>query len=191
MADKWFLELDFGTEPLRRLTLKLDAYHRLAKEIRITTPILIWTTTSRREARIREVLTEALRHLDQPARVPVATTAANLAEHHQHLDATLVRWLPLTQAGIGRLTLGQLAAVRPRPAGAPRRRRPPVACSLALRRSPSVVPPPRARGPSGRTRHISSARLGLTDDRCRWTKPPGRGPRRRLPGESVDALPVV
>ncbi len=110
---EWFVELDFGTEPLRRLAFKLDAYHRLAKETRIITSVLIWTTTARREARIREVLTEALRHLDQPARVPVATTAADLAEPDQHLDATLVRWLPLTRAGLGRLGLGQLSVVWP------------------------------------------------------------------------------
>ncbi|WP_308128311.1 replication-relaxation family protein [Frankia sp. CiP3] len=48
---EWFLELDYGTEPLRRLALKLDGYHRLAKETMIITPILIWTTTTRREAR--------------------------------------------------------------------------------------------------------------------------------------------
>ncbi|WP_239393609.1 replication-relaxation family protein [Frankia sp. CiP3] len=110
---EWFVELDFGTEPLRRLALKVDAYHRLAKETRITTPILIWTTTTRREVRIREALVDALRHLDQPARVPVATTAADLAEPDQHLDATLVRWLPLTRAGAGRLGLGQLSLVWP------------------------------------------------------------------------------
>jgi hypothetical protein len=84
------------TEALRRLTFKISGYDRLAKETRIHTPVLIWTTTLRREARLREVLAETLRNLDDPVRVPVATTAADLAEPDQHLDATLTRWLPLT-----------------------------------------------------------------------------------------------
>jgi len=91
---EWFLELDFGTEALRRLTFKIDAYDRLAKATRIITPVLIWTTTLRREARLREVLAEALRNLDDAARVPVATTAADLAEPDQHLDATLTAGYP-------------------------------------------------------------------------------------------------
>lgn len=110
---EWFVELDFGTEPLRRLALKVDAYHRLAKATRIHTPVLIWTTTTRREARIRDVLAEALRHLDQPERVPVATTAADLAEPDRHLDATLRRWLPMNQTGTGRYTLGHLVGLWP------------------------------------------------------------------------------
>jgi len=110
---EWFLELDFGTEALRRFTFKIDAYDRLAKATNIHTPVLIWTTTLRREARLREVLAEALRNLDYPARVPVATTAADLAEPDQHLDATLTRWLPLTRPATGRLSLGQLAGLWP------------------------------------------------------------------------------
>ncbi len=42
---EWFLELDFGTETLRRLTFKINAYDRLAEATNIHTPILIWTTT--------------------------------------------------------------------------------------------------------------------------------------------------
>jgi hypothetical protein len=114
---EWFLELDFGTEPLRRLTLKIDAYRRLAQETQIMTPVLIWTTTARREARIREVLAEAFRTFD-PGWVPVATTAADLAEPDQHLDATLHRWLPMNRATPGRITLGQLTALWPYQGGA-------------------------------------------------------------------------
>ncbi|ADP78935.1 replication-relaxation family protein [Pseudofrankia inefficax] len=110
---EWFLELDFGTETLRRLTFKINAYDRLAEATNIHTPILIWTTTVRREARLREVLTEALRGLDHPARVPIATTAADLAEPDEHLDATLTRWLPLARPGTGRLSLVQLASLWP------------------------------------------------------------------------------
>ncbi|KQC35385.1 replication-relaxation family protein [Frankia sp. ACN1ag] len=109
---EWFLELDFGTEQLRRLTFKLDAYQRLARETNILTPVLIWTTTLRREARIREVLAGAFRNID-PRLVPLATTAADLAEPDQHLDATLPRWLPMNQPGTGRYTLGQLVALWP------------------------------------------------------------------------------
>nr|MDT0663518.1 replication-relaxation family protein [Micromonospora sp. DSM 115978] len=110
---EWFLELDFGSEALRRLTFKIVAYERLAKTTNIHTPVLIWTTTLRREARLREVLADALHNLDDPARVPVATTAADLAEPDQHLDATLTRWLPLAPAATGRLSLGQLASLWP------------------------------------------------------------------------------
>lgn len=41
--------------------------------------------------------------LDDPAREPIATTA------------TLTRWLPVTRTGTGRLSLGQLVGLRPRP----------------------------------------------------------------------------
>ncbi|MBL7499737.1 hypothetical protein I6A84_33110 [Frankia sp. CNm7] len=96
---------------LRRLTFKIDAYDRLAQATRIHTPVLIWTTTLRREARLREVLADALRNLDDPARVPVATTAADLAEPDQHLDATLTRWLPPDP--------GRYWSPQPGPAGRP------------------------------------------------------------------------
>ncbi|MEX5713226.1 replication-relaxation family protein, partial [Parafrankia sp. FMc6] len=56
---EWFLELDYGTEPLNRVTAKLAACH----QPRVTTPVLLWTTTARREARIREAMAQTLRGL--------------------------------------------------------------------------------------------------------------------------------
>ncbi|WP_261556282.1 replication-relaxation family protein, partial [Frankia tisae] len=112
-AVEWFLELDYGTEPLRRLTAKLADYHQLAAATRIATPVLLWTPTARREARIREAMTHALREVDRPELVPVATTAADLTLPDDHLDPTQARWLPLTATRPGRLGLHQLPAVPP------------------------------------------------------------------------------
>ncbi len=49
----------------------------------------------------------------QPARVPVATTAADLTDPEAHLDPTPARWLPLTPTSTGRLELGQLCTLWP------------------------------------------------------------------------------
>ncbi|ABW12201.1 hypothetical protein Franean1_2778 [Parafrankia sp. EAN1pec] len=110
---EWFLELDYGTEPLHRVTAKLAAYHQLATSTRIATPILLWTTTARREARLRAAMAQTLQNLDRPELVPVATTAADLTPPDQHLDPALARWLPLTTTRPGRLGLHQLPDVPP------------------------------------------------------------------------------
>src|SRR5262249_10499807 len=83
---EWFLELDFGTEPLRRLTHKLHAYHQLATSTGLTVPVLFWFPTTSRETNARRALTQALRELDRPGSVPVATTAADLTPPDQHID---------------------------------------------------------------------------------------------------------
>ncbi|ONH25223.1 replication-relaxation family protein [Pseudofrankia asymbiotica] len=111
---EWFLELDWATEQLSRLALKIGDYGRLATATRISTPVLFWFPTAERETNARQVLATALRGLDQPDMVPVATTAATLAPADAQLDPTLPRWLPLTSTRAHRLRLDQLTRAWPR-----------------------------------------------------------------------------
>ena len=90
---EWFLEFDFGTEQLARLAAKLTRYEQLATTTGITTPILLWFPTPQRETTARCTLAEALHGLDQPNRVPVATTNAHASINP--LDMTEPRWLPV------------------------------------------------------------------------------------------------
>jgi hypothetical protein len=121
---EWFFELDFGTEPLARLAAKLDGYAQLAAATH-PTPVLIWLPSPRREAHAREYLTRALRRLERPDLVPVATTTPsalhyppeirqnprgllgpNLSSPHdpdaedqgavfEHADPGVLGWLPI------------------------------------------------------------------------------------------------
>ena len=107
---EWFLEYDFGTEVLGRLAGKLTGYAALAQATGITTPLLVWLPTARREATARRLLARAWRELEDPRTVPVATAAADLlnpdAAHPSPADEV---WLPLdTPAGGGRRTLAGL-----------------------------------------------------------------------------------
>lgn len=94
---EFFLEYDTGTENLTRVAAKLPGYAALAAASTITTPVLIWITSPRREAPARRQLTDALTSLDHPHLVPIATTTPS------HLDPTTGHpspadpvWLPLT-----------------------------------------------------------------------------------------------
>ena len=82
-AIEFFLEYDLGTEHLAKLANKLHGYHALAAATAITTPLLVWLPTSRREATARHQLTHTWAHLDEPRCVPVATATADLL-HPQH-----------------------------------------------------------------------------------------------------------
>ncbi|MFI6098206.1 replication-relaxation family protein [Lentzea sp. NPDC051213] len=97
---EFFLEYDFGTEVLAKLAGKLAGYAALAEATGITTPLLVWLPTSRREAAARRLLYRAWRELDDPRSVPVATAAAELldpdAAHPSPADAV---WLPLESLG--------------------------------------------------------------------------------------------
>ncbi|MGH3833497.1 MAG: replication-relaxation family protein [Pseudonocardiaceae bacterium] len=106
---EFFLEFDFGTETLPVLASKLTGYARLAAATAITTPVLIWLPTTRRETTARHLLTQAHRELDQPATVLVATAAATLLNSAHPSPADPV-WLPLdtTRGGPARRTLHQL-----------------------------------------------------------------------------------
>jgi hypothetical protein len=97
---EFFLEYDFGTEELAKLAGKLTGYAALAQATGITTPVLVWLQTSRRETTARRALHRAWRELDHPQSVPVATAAAELlnpdADHPSPADAV---WLPLNATG--------------------------------------------------------------------------------------------
>lgn len=99
----FFLEYDRGTEPHDRLTAKVDAYADLADLTGITTPVLFWLPTSRRETHLRHHLYRT-RHTT-PA-VPIATAAADTAPNPA--DAA---WLPLHDPSGGRRPLRDLAPV--------------------------------------------------------------------------------
>lgn len=96
-ACDWFLEHDTGTETLARVTAKLDRYADLAAATRITTPVLIRTSTPTREANLHRRL--------RNAPVPIATTTfTGPYEHASPADAI---WLPA--GGRMRLRLIDLA----------------------------------------------------------------------------------
>lgn len=90
---EWFLEFDYGTEKLAVLASKLADYERLAATTGITTPVLIWLPSPRRERNARRVLAEAHHALNRPELVPVATTANDLTA--QADDPASARWLPV------------------------------------------------------------------------------------------------
>lgn len=97
---EFFLEFDLGTEALTRIAAKLAGYAGLATTTGITTPLLVWMPTVRREAGVRTALQRACRVLDRPETVPVATAAAGLidpnAAHPSPADPV---WLPLDTTG--------------------------------------------------------------------------------------------
>ncbi|WP_280370739.1 replication-relaxation family protein [Nocardia wallacei] len=121
---EFFLEYDLGTESLTQVTRKLDGYARLADATAITTPVLLWLPTHRRETHARQHLHTAWRTLPDPAAVPVATAAADLLDHTaaEPSPADAV-WQPLDTSGTDRLALHQLPAAWPRytPPAAPAR----------------------------------------------------------------------
>lgn len=75
---EFFLEYDLGTEPTTRVAAKLYDYAALATTTGITTPVLIWVPTARREATVSRAVAQTWRQLDDPSAVPVATAAADL-----------------------------------------------------------------------------------------------------------------
>ncbi|MDU0295181.1 replication-relaxation family protein, partial [Saccharothrix longispora] len=77
---EWFLEYDFGTEALAKLAGKLTGYAALAQATGITTPLLVWLPTSRREATGRRLLARARHELEDPRSVPIATASAELLD---------------------------------------------------------------------------------------------------------------
>ncbi|MEU5437170.1 replication-relaxation family protein [Streptomyces sp. NPDC020719] len=108
---EWFLEYDCGTErPADRVGEKLPRYAKLAESTAITTPVLVWTPTARREAAVRRALTQAHSALDDPLRVPVATADAASADGE---DPSGAHWLPLQSAPRQRCRLVDLSTIWP------------------------------------------------------------------------------
>lgn len=93
---EFFLEFDFGTETHTVLARKLIGYEKLSAASGITTPVLLWFPTIKRETHARRVLADAQTHLHKPTLVPIATSSAD----HNPVDGDNTpagrRWLPLT-----------------------------------------------------------------------------------------------
>ena len=112
---EFFLEYDTGTETLHQLASKIDRYATLAATTAITTPVLVWLPTPRRETTARAALSAACRALNHPDRVPVATATPTATATQERPNPADRCWLPLTAAGAvdGRVTLAALATCWP------------------------------------------------------------------------------
>ena len=96
----FFLEYDTGSYNLARIEAKLPGYASLAATTGTRTPLLIHTSTARRETALRARLAETADRLG----LPIATGNTQLAD-----PTTADAWLPLTTAPSKRLTLTELA----------------------------------------------------------------------------------
>ncbi|HEY7146964.1 MAG TPA: replication-relaxation family protein [Streptosporangiaceae bacterium] len=118
----FFLEYDTGTENLHRVAAKLTGYRDLAARTGITTPVLFWLPTARREAGLRALLaaTAPSGPAAQPSGtapgVPVATTTPEAAA--SGAGPAGPAWLPGGQPG-PRLRLTAAGGTRPAPHPAP------------------------------------------------------------------------
>jgi len=104
-ATEFFLEYDTGTEDLPRLAAKLTGYAALTARTAITTPVLFWLPSPRREAALHTLL--AATRTGSITRVPVATATPALTS-----GPAGPAWLPAGQPG-PRRRLAQLAAAWP------------------------------------------------------------------------------
>ncbi|TCO49674.1 replication-relaxation family protein [Actinocrispum wychmicini] len=142
---EFFLEFDFGTEDLATLASKLYRYHTLATATAITTPVLIWLTSNRRETAARRALAETLSQLDRPTLVPVATSTTDPTGENNPADA---RWLPIAGTSTprtGRLRLAELAHLWPHPTPTPAPQTPATGPSHQPQTqlaAPDPLPPP-------------------------------------------------
>jgi hypothetical protein len=115
----FFLEYDTGTEPLSRVVAKLAGYAALAARTGITTPVLFWLPSARREAALHARLagppppgTYNAASAAQIPGVPVATATPGTSPQGPAGAA----WLPADSPG-PRLRLSQLAPPGPAPDG--------------------------------------------------------------------------
>lgn len=93
---EFFLEYDLATESSEQVAAKLPGYARLAAASRISTPLLLWVPTRRRENTVRTALTHAQTLLEHPDLVPIATAAADqLDPAHPHPSPAEAVWAPL------------------------------------------------------------------------------------------------
>jgi len=153
---EFFLEYDLGTEALPKLANKLSGYAALAQATAITTPLLIWLPTARRETTARRLLHRTWRDLDHPHAVPIATAAADqldpTAAHPSPADTV---WLPLDPTAVpsdnrtGRRALHRLLDCWPHippPLTGPTS--PPDPTAPTMLAPPPPTPPTTARGNS-------------------------------------------
>jgi hypothetical protein len=109
---EFFLEFDFGTEALARLAGKLSRYADLAAATAISTPLLVWLPTGRRETAARKLLAKAHAALPNPDAVPVATSAADHLDpddpHRGPADPVWLALTPARHANDGRVRLVEL-----------------------------------------------------------------------------------
>jgi hypothetical protein len=112
----FFLEYDTGSENLSRVAAKLAGYRDLAARTGITTPVLFWLPTARREAGLRALLASTagrgpgVRTASTIPGVPVATTTPQAAAGGTGPAGAI--WLPAGQPG-PRLRLAQAGATTP------------------------------------------------------------------------------
>ena len=133
---EFFLEYDTGTEPLHRVAGKLHGYAALATATGITTPILFWLPSPRREAAFRTRAAATRAGLADPDLVPVATATPS-----QTVGPNGPIWLPITHDAAGqrapRRALAGLANSPP-PQAEPRTE---TTISQCLRRHHRTSPP--------------------------------------------------
>jgi len=114
---EFFLEYDLGTEPLPKLATKLTGYAALADTTAITTPLLIWLPTRRRETAARHQLHTAWNNLPHRDALPIATAAAELLHGTDTPNPAHAIWLPITDRrhppGNGRRELHELPDLWP------------------------------------------------------------------------------
>jgi hypothetical protein len=155
---EFFLEFDFGTEDLTKLASKLYGYQKLAAATGITTPVLVWLTSNRRETTARRALADTVTQLDRPALVPVATSAADLLGDSDENGPAAARWLAVAGTSpqrTGRLRLAELARCWPHvKAPPPKQSIPPAQAQPGARTelaAPNPLPPlpPTSRFQSG------------------------------------------
>jgi hypothetical protein len=115
----FFLEYDTGSENLPRVAAKLAGYQNLAARTGITTPVLFWLPSARREAGLRALLASTADRGGPGARpagaipgVPVATATPEAAAGAAGPAGAI--WLPAGQPG-PRLRLTQAGGTRPAP----------------------------------------------------------------------------
>jgi hypothetical protein len=112
----FFLEYDTGSENLARVAAKLTGYRNLAARTGITTPVLFWLPTARREAALRALLDSTAGPGARPGGgvpgVPVATTTPQAAASGGGPAGPI--WLPAGQPS-PRLALAQAGGITPAP----------------------------------------------------------------------------
>lgn len=120
-----FLEYDTGSENLTQLTAKVAGYHALAEHTGVVTPVGVWFTRPGREPSARRALTDALRALPTPGRVPILTGAPT-SPPGQRATSPGARtgaggrtWLPLHPGQVERVDLATLATPPPHAPPAP------------------------------------------------------------------------